>query len=368
MNKKRSVLQISLFAVVAGILLGFVVVAITGRSPYNMFVALLRSMTGFNLAKPSQGINVTYILNWFLNTMPLILTGLSVGFAYRTGLFNIGGEGQYIVGALAASVVALTVKLPAIPHTILCVVAAMIAGALWAVIPGILKAYKNISEVVICIMLNYTAMYFSNWVVRTFLEIDTKTNARTIAFPKTAGFGKVFAGNPSNFNWGFLVIIVCVLLYWFIIEKTTFGFSLRATGFNKESARFAGMKVERNIVASMAISGAFAGAAGAVVILGIFKYGRILQAMDNYGFDGISVALVGTASAPGIVLAGFLFGLLKAANTNLQLFNIPMEISELMQATIIFLVAIQYGIILLLDKLDKKKTKGEVVVEGGAAK
>lgn len=366
MTKKRSVLQISLFAVIAGILLGFIVVAITGRSPYNMLVALVRSMTGFNLAKPSQGFNVTYILNWFLNTMPLILTGLSVGFAYRTGLFNIGGEGQYVVGALAASVVALSVNLPAIPHTILCVLAAMVAGALWAVIPGILKAYRNISEVVICIMMNYTAMYFSNWVVRTFLEIDMNTNARTVAFPSTAGFGKVFTSNPSNFNWGFLVVVICVLIYWFVIEKTTFGFSLRATGFNPESARFAGMKVERNIVASMAISGAFAGAAGAVVILGIFKYGRIFSAMDNYGFDGISVALVGTGSAPGIVLAGFLFGLLKAANTNLQLFNIPMEISELMQATIIFLVAIQYGIILLLDKFDKKKKGKVVAVEGGA--
>ena len=365
MNKKRSVLQISLFAVIAGILLGFIVVAITGRNPYNMLVALVRTMTGFNMTKPSQGVNVTYILNWCLTTMPLILTGLSVGFAYRTGLFNIGGEGQYIVGCLAATVVALSVNLPAIPHAILCVLAAMAAGALWAVIPGILKAYKNISEVVICIMLNYTAMHFSNYIVRNFLEIDTNTNARTIAFPTTATFGKVFANNPSNFNWGFVVVVVCVLIYWFIIEKTTFGYSLRATGFNKESARFAGMKVERNVVASMAIPGAFAGAAGAIVILGIFKYGRIFSAMDNYGFDGISVALVGTASAPGIVLAGFLFGLLKAANTSLQLFNIPMEISELMQATIIFLVAIQYGITLLLDKLDKKKEK--LAAKGGAA-
>lgn len=365
--KKHSALKISLIAVVCGILLGFIVVAITGRSPYHMFVALLRSMTGFNLTKPQQGINPTFILNWFLEAMPIILTGLSVGFAYRTGLFNIGAEGQLMMGSLAATVVALSVDLPAIPHIILCVLAAMLAGALWALVPGLLKAYRNINEVVICIMMNYTGMYFANLITRTFLEIDPNTNARTIAFPSTAILSKVFPNNPSNFNWGFVVVIICVLLYWFIIEKTTFGFGLRATGFNKESARFAGMKVERNIVLSMGISGAFAGAAGAIIVMGIFKYGRIFTMFDNYGFDGISVALVGAATSPGIVLSGFLFGLLKAANTNLQMFNIPKEISDLMQATIIYLVAIQYGIIILLDKWEKRKKKKEALpVEGGA--
>lgn len=368
---KHSALKISLVAVTTGILFGFLVVAITGRDPFNMLVALVRSMTGFNLANPAKGSNITYVLNWFLEAMPIILTGLAVGFAYRTGLFNIGGEGQFMMGTCAAATVALLVDLPPVLHTIACVLAAMAAGALWALIPGLLKAYRNINEVVICIMLNYTGMYFSNWFTRNFLPIDFNTNARTIGFPDGAVFGKVF-DNPSNFNWGILLVIACVIVYWFILEKTTFGYSLRATGFNKESARFAGMKTEKNIVLSMAISGAFVGAAAAVVILGVFKYGRIYSTFDNYGFDGISVALVGAGNAIGIFLAGLLFGLLKAANTTLQIFNIPKEISDLMQATIVYLVAIQYGIVLLLNYFQKKKKQkpetADPAVEGGEGK
>ena len=368
--KKHSALKISLIAVAVGVSFGFIVVAITGRNPWNMVVAIVRSMTGFNLSNPSAPLNFNFVLNWFLEAMPIILTGLSVGFAYRTGLFNIGGEGQFIVGAVAAASVGLLVKLPTIPHVILCILAAMAAGALWALLPGILKAYRNINEVVICIMLNYIGMYFGNWFTKAFLPIDGNTNARTIAFPVTATLGKIFPNLPSNFNWGLILVIVCVVVYWFILEKTTFGFSLRATGFNKESARFSGMKVGKNIVLSMAIAGAFAGAAGAIVIMGIFRHGRIFSMFDNYGFDGISVALVGGASAPGIALAGMLFGLLKTANSNLQLFNIPKEISELMQATIIYLVAIQYAVVALLDRLRKKK-ENEIIevieVEGGEA-
>lgn len=360
MNKKHSALKISLIAVVCGFLLGVVIVTITGRDPVNMLYALVRSITGFNMAKPSNGINVMYIYNWFLDSMPIILTGLSVGFAYRTGMFNIGAEGQYMVGSTAAAAVAILVDLPLIPHLILCVLAAMIAGAIWGFIPGILKAYKNINEVVICIMLNYTGMYFGNWIVRTYLPIDPNTNARTPSFDVSAIFPKVFTSSTSQFNWGVLVVIICLLLYWFIIEKTTFGYSLRATGFNSESARFAGMKVNRNIVLSMMISGALAGAAGAVVICGVFKYGRIFTVFDNYGFDGISVALVGAGNAIGIALAGLLFGLLKSCGNSFQIYKIPKEISQLIQATIVYLVAIQYGVIIILNKFGKKKEESVI--------
>lgn len=369
MAKKHSALKISLIAIAFGLLFGFLVVAITGRSPLDMLYALVRSMTGFNLAKPDKPINLMYVFNWFLESMPIILTGLSVAFAYRTGLFNIGGEGQFMVGSTAASAVALLVDLPLIPHLILCIIAGMLAGALWGFLPGFLKAYKNINEVVICIMLNYGGMYFSNYIVRTFLPIDPNTNARTIGFPTTAIIPKITNATSSFFNWGIILVIICLILYWFILEKTTFGFSLRATGFNKDCAKFAGMKVQRNTVYSMMIAGALSGAAGAIVVLGVFKYGRIFTMFDNYGFDGISVALVGASNAVGVGLAGLLFGLLKSCGNNLQLFNIPKEISQLIQAAIIFFVAIQYGVILLLNKFDSlklfsKKKKIEVT-EGG---
>lgn len=364
MNKKHSALKISLIAILIGFLLGFLVVALTGRSPLDMFYAIVRSITGFNMAKPDKPANLSFVLNWFLDSMPIILTGLSVGFAYRTGLFNIGAEGQFMIGSTLAAFVAFFVDLPLIPHVTLCILAGMLGGALWGFIPGVLKAYRNINEVVICIMLNYCGWHFSNYLIRGFLPIDPNTNARTIPFPETAALPRVTTEISSQFNWGFLVVIICLILYWFILEKTSFGYSLRATGFNSEAARFAGMKIKRNIVCSMMIAGALAGAAGAIVVCGVFKYGRIFTMFDNYGFDGISVALVGAANAVGIGLAGLLFGLLKSCGNTFQIFGIPKEISQLIQAVIIYCVAIQYGLVVLLDKFRKKK-KAVEVVKGG---
>lgn len=367
--KKHSHLKISLIAVATGLIFAFLLTIITGRSPFDLLTALVRSMTGVNLQKLGA-FNIMYVLNWFLNAVPIILTGLSVAFAYRTGLFNIGGEGQIIAGSTAAAAVALLVDLPPVIHPLACIIAAAAAGALWGFLPGVLKAYRGINEVVICIMMNYCGMYACSWFTKKFLPIDPNTNDRTISILESAELKQVFSNSTSQFNWGFIVAILAVVLFWFIIEKTTFGYSLRATGFNKEAARFAGMKVERNITLSMMISGAFTGVAGALLILGIYKYGRIFTAFDNYGYDGISVALVGGSHAVGVLLAGMLFGLFKAASGNLQLFNIPKEISELIQAIIIYLVAIQYAIILLLDKLDARKAKKKKIeekAEGGNA-
>ena len=353
--KKNRALTVSLIAVAVGFLLGMVVVLITGRNPINMIFALVKSMTGVDMSRSGWPFNIVFVFNWLVECMPLILTGLSVAFAYRTGLFNIGAEGQYMIGSTVASFVALYITAPHFPHVFLCVIAAMIAGAIWGAIPGILKATRNIHEVVICIMMNYIAWHLSNYLVRYWMPIDKNTNQRSIGFPSTASIDKVLNSITSQFNWGFILVIIAVIVFWFIIEKTAFGYSLKATGFNKDAAEFAGMKVKRNIVLSMAISGALSGLAGAVVVLGIFHYGRIFLAFDNYGFNGIPVALVGAATAPGVALAGMLFGLLKACSNSFQVFNIPKEISELIQAAIIFLVAIQYGITTVLDRFKKHR-------------
>ncbi|WP_294561004.1 ABC transporter permease [uncultured Traorella sp.] len=361
-EKKHSHLTISLIAVAVGLIFAFLLTILTGRSPFDLLTALVRSMTGFNLQNLGS-FNIMYVLNWFLNAVPIIMTGLSVAFAYRTGLFNIGGEGQIIAGSTAAAAVALLVKLPPIIHPIACILAAAAAGALWGFLPGFLKAYRGINEVVICIMMNYCGMYACAWFTKVFLPIDPNTNDRTIAIMESAELKQVFSNSTSQFNWGFIVALLAVVLFWFVIEKTTFGYSLRATGFNKEAARFAGMKVERNITMSMMISGALTGIAGALLILGIYRYGRIFTSFDNFGFDGISVALVGGSTGIGVLLAGMLFGLFKAASGNLQLFNIPKEISELIQAIIIYLVAIQYAIVLLLDKISERKIKKKEIEE-----
>ena len=292
--------------------------------------------------------------------MPIILTGLSVAFAYRTGMFNIGGEGQYIAGALASATVALLVDLPPVIHTIACILAGGIAGALWAFLPGFLKAFRNINEVVICVMMNYIALYFNDWFVRTFLPIDPLTLARTENFPETVSLGDLSFGTASQFNWGIIFVIIGVIIFWFVMEKTTFGYSLRATGFNSEGSRYAGMKNRRNTVLSMMIAGAFTGIAASIVIIGNYGYGRIFTTFDNFGFDGIAVALVGGSTAFGVLAAGLLFGLMAASETQFQILGIPSEISDLIQAAIVFFVAIQYGIKLILDIFDKKRINDKV--------
>lgn len=352
---KNNQLKISCIAVGVGFLFAFIVVILANRNPVHLLAAMIKSMSGFNILRPNEPISILNTLNMLKYSVPIILTGLSVGFAYRSGLFNIGGEGQILVGGTAAATIGILFDLPPFIHPIACLIAGGLAGALWAMIPGILKAYRNINEVVICIMMNYIGLYTSALFVRTFLPIDKVTNAKSIHIRETAVLEKVFENIPSLFNWGFLVVILGIFVFWFIMEKTTFGYSLRATGMNKDGANYAGMKVNRNTVLSMMIAGAYCGLAGAVLILGEFGYARIQTSFDNFGFDGISVALVGGANAIGIFLSGLLFGLLKSANINLQMMNIPKEIADISQAVIIYMIAIQYAITIFLNKVKKHK-------------
>jgi simple sugar transport system permease protein len=347
-GKNRDKLLIPLFAVFLGFVVGAIVVLITGKSPLLMFNAMFQGVTGVNLIR--GGFNPRLIGELVVQSMPIVLTGLSVGFAFRTGLFNIGAEGQLMVGALAATTVALTIEAPWIVHMPLVLIAGMAAGAVWGAIPGYLKARYNVHEVVVTIMLNYTALHFNNWtILNVFGSVD---RVKTASFPLSALLkdDRLEAlTNGSRLNWGFVPAILAVILFWFIIEKTTFGYSLRAVGFNKDAARYAGMKVDRNTVMSMVIAGAFAGLAGAIITTGTFSFGRALSAAEGYGFDGIAVALVGMNQAPGILLAGLLFGMLKAAGPLMQSQGIPREIGGIIQASIVMFVAMKFGIERLLQ-------------------
>jgi len=346
-RKNRDKILIPLFAVFLGFVVGAIVVLITGKSPLLMFNAMFQGVTGINLLR--GGFNSRLIGELIVQSMPIVLTGLSVGFAFRTGLFNIGAEGQLMVGALAATTVALTVQAPGFIHLPLVLLAGMAAGAVWGAIPGYLKARYNVHEVVVTIMLNYTALHFNNWtILNIFGSVD---RVKTAEFPASALLKDPWLESltsGSRLNWGFVPAILAVILFWFIIEKTTFGYSLRAVGFNKDAARYAGMKVDRNIVLSMVIAGAFAGLAGAIITTGTFSFGRALAAAEGYGFDGIAVALVGMNQAPGILLAGLLFGMLKAAGPLMQSQGIPREIGGIIQASIVLFVAMKFGIERLL--------------------
>lgn len=367
MANKKDTLKISLIAIVCGILLGVVILVISGQNPMILFNTLLRGVLGIDLMK-GTGLNLRYFGEFLVSSIPIILTGLSVGFAYRTGLFNIGAEGQLMVGAMASIFVAIMIPLPTGIHAIVCILAGLVAGALWGFVPGFLKSRFGVHEVVICIMMNYTGMYFSNWILK---GLPGSTETKTVIIDKSASISSEFlAGltNQSRLNWGLVFVILAVIIYWFLIEKTSFGYSLRATGFNKEGARYAGMKVNRNITTSMMIAGALAGLAGAIVALGTFNMGRVLSTFENYGFDGIAVALTGACNAIGIVLAGLLFGLLKVIQPILQTAGVPKEIGEIISSSIVLFVAMQYGIKLIMGWLAKRRIhKKEPAQSGGDA-
>jgi len=352
MAKKKSALLIPLVAILLGFALGALVIVATGRNPVAMFQSMLQGATGL---VPGGDWNPRYIGEFIIQSMPIMLTGLSVAFAFRTGLFNIGAEGQLMVGSIAATAVALWVRAPAPLHVILVLLAAMAAGGIWGAVPGFLKARFNIHEVVVTIMMNYMALFLGNWMVlNVFGSYD---RIKTALFPATALLKDDFLSritNSSRLNWGFIPVVLAVLLFWFLIEKTTFGYSLRAVGFNKEGARYAGMKVERNIVLSMVIAGAFAGLAGAVLTTGTFNYGRVLPVMEGYGMDGISVALVGGLTAPGCFLSALLFGMLKAAQPLMQSQGIPKEIASIIQASIVLFIAMKLGIDYLISRLGRR--------------
>ena len=360
----RSDGAVSVLVVLLGFFCGTILIAAVGRNPLNMYKAILQSLTGYNI---DRGIwNIRYVGEWLNLSVPYILCGLAMAFAARTGLFNIGGEGQYIMGLTIAQVIALLGPQVPVIHWVLAMVGAMLMGAIWGGIVGFLKARYEVSEVVATIMLNYVALYLSRIII---MAIPGTNTYKTVNFPETASLRADFLSaltNGSTLNLGLFLAIASVILYWFLMEKTNLGFGLRATGFNKDAARYGGIPVVTSVVISMAVAGGFAGLGGGVVALGSFRYGRVLSGMDNYGFTGIAVALVGNNTAVGTLLAGLLFGLLAAAQPLMQSKQIPKEITFIIQGLIVVFIAIRAGIRMFL-KWKAKKSLERAMMENQPA-
>jgi len=354
----------------AVVLLGFfvstLILVLIGRNPSGMYQAILQVVSGFDSRRGTW--NSRYVGEWLVSATPLILCGLSFAFAARAGLFNIGTEGQFIAGLTAAQIIAIF--FPPIPvlHWLVSVCSAMIAAAAWGGIVGFFKARFKVSEVVATIMMNYIALYLHRLI--TF-KIPGSNTFRTPDLPLTASLSSPFLAsltNGSRLNYGLWFTIIAVIIYWLIMEKTMLGYSLRAAGFNRDAALYAGIRVKTNITLAMAISGAFAGLAGASVSLGVFTHGRVLAGFDNYGFDGIAVALGGNCTAAGIALVGLLFGMLKSAQPLMQSRQIPREITSIIMGLVVVFISLRAGIGLFVEWRMKEKTrKGETDANGAEA-
>ncbi len=352
---------VSALVILLGFLCGTVLIAFVGRNPLNMYKAILQVLSGYNI--DNGRMNVRYIGETLNYSVPFILCGLSMAFAARSGLFNIGGEGQYIVGMTVSQVVALLGPQIPVLHCALAILAAVLSSAIWGGLVGIFKAKYEVSEVVSTIMMNYIAFYLSRIIC---LNLPGATTYSTAHFPQTALLkNPLFESitNHSLLNNGIFLMAIAVIAYWFIMEKTTLGFGMRATGFNREAAKCSGIPVVKNIALSMTISGAFAGLAGSIVALGSFTQGRVISGMDNYGFNGIAVALVGNNTAAGVLLAGILFGALKNAQPLMQSRQIPREITFIIQGLIVVFIALRSAIKIYNEWLSRKRVRDKALSE-----
>jgi ABC-type uncharacterized transport system permease subunit len=333
-----------LTAVIAFLIGGLVILVTTHKNPLSTYRAIFDG-TGLNwfihVGSYSIGLPFSDARVWFpwdtgsaaaLNLQqtlivvtPLILTGLAVAFAFRCGLFNIGGNGQYTVGAVVAVQFGIWFAgLPGPLHVLLAMAAATVAGAMWAGIAGLLKATVGAHEVITTIMLNWIALWIASYLVGFGGPMQ---DPRQISAPVTRQVAesahlKVFWGNPllQGLHVGFVIAILALFVYWIVLNRTTLGYEVKAVGFNPEAARYGGISVARNYFLAMAISGAFAGLAGSIDILG-WEFNLDLTEVQTVqiGFIGIAVALLGRNTAVGVFLSAILFGALLTGTSTRNL-------------------------------------------------
>lgn len=341
---------VSLIAVFLGLLAGAVLILITGNNPLEGYTYLFRGGL----------MSVERIGNTLATATPLILTGLSVAFAFKTGLFNIGAAGQMLFGGFCATAVALTVDLPRPLLIPILIVASILGGAVWGFLPGLLKARFNVHEVVSTIMMNwisYWIVYYAvpAWFKGEYLETESR-NIPDAASLKEAWFTNLFSG--SYINLGLFFAIAAVIIIAFILNRTVLGYELKAVGFNRFAAEYAGISVNRSIILSMLIAGGLAGLAGATQYLGNAINIQI-GVLPSQGIDGIAVALLASNSPIGALCSAIFFGILYSGKGFMNaMIKIPPEIADTIIAAIIYFAATSILIRKIIDKI-KAGRRGE---------
>ena len=270
-------------------------------------------------------------------TTPLVFAGLSVAFAFKAGLFNIGAAGQIIMGTIFAGFVGFTFDLPAPLHVALAVIAGFVGGALWAGLAGLLRATTGAHEVITTIMLNFIALRFLDWLLTTRLFLpdgrDNPVSERVADSARLPRFSE-----DLRVNAGILVAILAVMIVWWILQRSTLGFQVQALGLNADAARYAGMRTALLIVGAMAFAGGLSGLAGASIVLGITPL--ITGGLPSTGYDAIAVALLGRSNPIGVFFAALLFGGMQAGALRMQAeTSTPIDIVIVIQALIIMFVA-----------------------------
>lgn len=359
-EKKKDVLLsigASLLCIVIGLLVGLVILlCINPANALDGFSRIVKG--GFYLAPKGIGSEIS-------QAAPLIMTGLSVAFAFKTGLFNIGAAGQYTVGVFGALYFAIILHMP----WYVCLLAAMICGAVWGAVPGFFKAYFNVNEVITSIMFNWIGLYLVNELMYNTISgmYDQKTT-RTYKLSSVSkgsiipdmGLNSIFKTSSTTIAI-FIAIVIAIIMY-IILNKTTFGYELKACGFNKDAAKYAGINEKRNIVLSMMISGALAGiGAGLYYLSGAAEWNpQVATALPAIGFNGIPVALLALSNPIGVVFAAIFVAHISVGGAYLPTKYFQPEIADFIVAVIIYLCAFVMlfkGIV--LNAMKKKAKKSE---------
>lgn len=390
--KKDSVRSViaSLLSILIGLLAGTLLILIVGCT--NKSLGFQSAWEGIRLVffglfstgrdatgALTFGFNPASMGNMLFRAMPLILTGLSVATAFKTGLFNIGAPGQYLAGTCATLFIALSIPSEQVSPVIIWLLAflgGMAAGALWGSIPGLLKALLNINEVIACIMTNWIAANIVTWLfdisnLKNMVENTKsgyiyKTTFNNVATSKF-GLDKLFPG--SQVSGGILIAIALAIVIYIVLTKTTFGYELRACGANRHAARYAGIHDKRNIVLSMAIAGALAGAAGSLYYLAgnTEFYWNTYQTLPAAGFNGIAVALLAVNNPIAVIFTGCFMSILDIAGmqiTNLTAYN--EYITDVIIAVIVYMAAFSLVIKMWISGRKKKKTAHTETAESTA--
>ncbi len=348
-----------LLSILLGFLVGAIFLAIMGLSvgeAYGRLISSVTSLKGFS-----------YVIVY---AIPYIVVGLSVAFSFKTGVFNIGAEGQFVVGSMAAAVVGILAgSLPKPVLIPLCFLAAMAAGAVWGIIVGFLKTKWGINEVLSMIMFNWVAFYLSNFIagIPAIHSDGTAEATKNISANASTLLPKSMInslGLCPTANWGILVAIAATILVWFIIDKTTLGYELKAVGSNKFAAEYGGINVNRSILTALAISGALAGLGGALQLMGMGSRISVFSSQEGFGFAGIVVALIGCSNPFGVLIAGIFYGALTFGGSKLNLVGAPTQLINVIVGTVVFFIAIS----VIFENLKRIKARANRNAEAAAIK
>lgn len=334
-------LAVPLLAIVTALVVGAAIMALSGDAPLVAYRGLFEGAFG--------GLNA--ISRTIRQSIPFILTGLSVAFAFKAGLFNIGASGQFLMGTVASVAVGISLPgLPAVVHLPLAILAGLVGGALWGAIPGALKVWRGAHEVITTIMLNFVASLFAGWTVYAGSadqppgplsdpEAARRAISQTPLVHASARIPQLLPGVLDRVNWGIVLAVLVAALIWWILRKSTFGFEVETVGHSLHAARYAGMHAGRTLIATMAIAGALAGLAGTIQTLGL-NYRFAPEFTGRAGFEGITVALLGRADPFGVVGAALLIGALNAGAARMQFVSgVSSQIIQVVQALVLVFVA-----------------------------